>query len=143
VLAMVILNAEKMVLGRLASFAAKKALAGEQVTIVNSEKAVISGSRDDAMAKMKIRLGIRGKGNPEKGPKYSRMPDKVFRKAVRGMLPWKSSRGKEAYRRVHVYIGIPQELAGKAFEKMPENTSKEFRRSVELGALCRLLGAKW
>lgn len=137
---MILINAEKMVMGRLATYAAKKALEGNDVVIVNAEKAVITGSKEDAMRKFKRRLDLRGKGNPEKGPKFSRMPDRVLRMSIRGMLPWKSSRGRQAYRKVHAYIGVPEEFEGKQFEKIPERKVKSF---VELGTVCRLLGARW
>ena len=140
---MILVNAEGKVLGRLASFAAKKAIEGEQITIVNAEKAIISGSKGDAVKKMKTRLGLKGKGNPEKGPKFSRMPDRALRKAVRGMLPWKSKRGKQAYSQVHVYIGLPEEFAEKKFTEPPKAKEKEFRKAVELGEVCRMLGARW
>ena len=136
-----LVNAENMIMGRLASFIAKKAMEGESITIVNAEKVLVSGTKQDAMKKMKVRLKIRGKGNPEKGPKFSRMPDQVLRMSIRGMLPWKSNRGKEIYRKIHVYIGLPEEFEGKEFEKLPE--SKPVKRFVELGEICRLLGAKW
>ena len=138
---MILVNGENVVMGRLASFVAKKAIEGEQVTVVNAEKAIITGSKEDAMKKLKVKLSLGGKGNPEKGPKFSRMPDQILRRSVRGMLPWKSTRGKEAYRKVHVYIGIPEEFDGKKFEEVP--SKGESRKSVELGAICKLLGAKW
>lgn len=139
---MILLNAEDNVVGRLASFAAKKALQGEQVTILNAEKALISGSREYAMKRLKTRVDLVRKGNPEKAAKYSRMPDKALRVAVRGMLPWKSRRGREAFKRVHSYIGVPAEFSGKQFTEI-ESKAKSLRKSVELGEICRLLGAKW
>jgi len=138
---MILVNAENVIMGRLASFVAKKAIEGEQVTVVNAEKASITGSKDAAVKKLKVRLSLGSKGNPEKGPKFSRMPDQVLRMSVRGMLPWKSTRGKEAYGRIHVYIGIPSEFDGKRFEEIP--SKGESRKSVELGTICKLLGAKW
>ncbi len=137
---MILINAENQVIGRLATFVAKKALQGEEVTIVNAEKAIITGSKKDAVRKYRSKMDIRGKGNPEKGPKFSRMPDRVLRRSIRGMLPWKSSRGRDAYRKVHAYIGIPEEFEGKAFAELPERQVKKF---VELGIVCKLLGAKW
>jgi len=137
---MILINAENRVIGRLATFVAKKALQGEEITIVNAEKAIITGSKKDAVRKYRSKMDIRGKGNPEKGPKFSRMPDRVLRRSIRGMLPWKSSRGRDAYRKVHAYIGIPEEFEGKAFTETPERQVKKF---VELGIVCKLLGAKW
>lgn len=139
---MILLNAENNVMGRLSSFAAKKVIQGEQVTILNAEKVLISGSKEYAMQRLKTRLDLVKKGNPERGAKYSRMPDKVFRMAVRGMLPWKSKRGREAFKKLHVFIGIPAEFEGKKFTEI-ESNAKNLKRSVELGEICRLLGAKW
>ena len=138
---MILVNAENRIMGRLATFVAKKAIEGETVTVTNAEKAIITGSKQSALRKFKTRLDIHGKGNPEKGPKFSRMPDKVLRHSVRGMLPWRSNRGKQAYKRVQVYIGLPDSLKGKQFAEMPKE--KEPKRFVQLGELCRLLGAKW
>lgn len=140
---MIFVDADGKIVGRLASFAAKKAVRGEQVTVVNAEKAMLTGSKEAAMERFNVRLTIRGKGNPEKGPKYSRMPDRILRMAIRGMLPWKSSRGKKAYKGVFVYIGLPSEFEGKKFEDVPGAVVDKSRKVVELGAICRLLGAKW
>ncbi len=139
---MIFINAEGNVMGRLASFAAKKALAGETVAIVNAEKAVITGSKQDVMNKLATRHNIRGKGNPEKGPKFSRMPDRVLRRSIRGMLPWKSSRGREAFRRVQVYLGMPEQFSGKEFAEIP-GKGRDLKKSVLLGEVCKLGGAKW
>ncbi len=40
-----IINADNLIIGRIASFAAKKALLGEKVVIVNSEEAVMTGKK--------------------------------------------------------------------------------------------------
>ncbi|MCG2895416.1 MAG: uL13 family ribosomal protein, partial [Vulcanisaeta sp.] len=46
--------------------------------------------------------------NPEKaGPKIPRKPDRILRRVIRGMLPRKSGRGREALRRVRVFMGVP------------------------------------
>jgi len=140
---MILINAEGKVLGRMASFAAKKALTGENVVILNAEKAIMTGSKEDAFRKLKTKFGMRGKGNPEKGPKFSKMPDRILRRSVRGMLPWKSIRGKEAYARVRAYTGIPEEFTGKKFVELPKGVEKEVKRFVELGEICKLFGAKW
>lgn len=140
---MIFVDADGKIVGRLASFVAKKAVQGEHVTVVNADKAMMTGSKEATMEKFKVRLTIRGKGNPEKGPKFSRMPDQILRMSIRGMLPWKSSRGKEFYKNVHVYIGLPSEFEGKKFEDIPGAKADESRKVVELGAICKLLGAKW
>lgn len=140
---MIFIDADGKIVGRLASFAAKKAVGGEQITVVNAEKAMITGTKEAAMERFKVRLTIRGKGNPEKGPKYSRMPDQILRLAIRGMLPWQSSRGKEMYKGIFVYIGVPSEFEGKKFEDISGAVADKSRKVVELGEICKLLGAKW
>ena len=140
---MILLNAENMILGRLASFAAKQVLQGEQVTIVNAEKAIITGSKEDAMKKLKVKLDLQYKGNPRIGPKFSRMPDRVLRRAVRGMLPFKKKTGRDAFRNVKVHILTPAEFEGKEFTDVPTAKVHGVQKHVELGTVCKLLGAKW
>ncbi len=140
---MIFVDADGKIVGRLASFVAKKAVQGEHVTVVNADKAMMTGSKEATMERFKVRLTIRGKGNPEKGPKFSRMPDQILRMSIRGMLPWKSSRGKKMYKGIFVYIGVPSEFEGKKFEDIPGAAADKSRKVVELGAICKLLGAKW
>ena len=138
-----VIDAENQVLGRIASFAAKKALQGEEITVVNAEKAIIVGNKKSTYKKFRGRVDMHAKGNPEKGPKMSRMPDRILRRAIRGMLPWKSSRGKKALRLVKVHIGIPKELQREKLEKPKNSEFKGVQNFVALGELCKLLGAKW
>ena len=107
---MILIDADSLVFGRIASFAARKALQNEEIVIVNSEKAIISGTKEFAVKKYRRWVNMRGKGNPEKGTQFSRMPDKILRNSIRKMLP-KSSRGKKALENVKVCIGIPEEYS--------------------------------
>ena len=140
---MIVVNAEKLVLGRLASFVAKKALQGEEVVVVNAEKAAITGTMDAAIERMARRIGLHAKGNPRKGPKFSRMPDRALRRSIRGMLPTERSTGREAFRRTRVFISVPDEFKEKKFEELPNAKVDTSKRYVLLGDVCRLLGAKW
>ena len=112
-----IIDAENAILGRMCTVAAKRLLLGEKIDILNCEKAVVTGSRADVLAKFKAK---KDKGIPLKGPYYPRMPDRIVRRTVRGMLPWKRARGKEAYKRVMCYIGVPDEFKGQKMEKITE-----------------------
>lgn len=104
-----IINAEGLIAGKVAAFAAKQALLGEKVDIVNAEKAYITGSKKNLLEKYDARVK---RGNPFKGPYFPTTPDRILRRTVRGMLPWKINRGKEAYKRVMCYLGVPDELHG-------------------------------
>jgi large subunit ribosomal protein L13 len=115
----VVLDAKNQVLGRLASFTAKRALSGDMVVVLNAEKAVISGRRKSIVDEAKRRLETRTLGTQSNAPVHQRRPDLYFRRVVRGMLPWKKARGKAAFHRVHVFIGVPEEFSGKATMKVP------------------------
>lgn len=103
-----IIDATDLILGRMASVAAKKALLGEEIKIVNCEKAVITGSKKYLLEKYKSK---RDKGVPLKGPYFPRMPDRIVRRTIRGMLPYKKPRGRDAFKRVMCYIGVPDEFS--------------------------------
>ncbi len=106
-----VFDAENMVVGRLGAKAAKAALLGDKVIIVNAEKAIITGDRKTVIKAQIDKLNIRTSYNPRKGPFYQRRPDRLVRKMLRGMLPHDRPRGKAAYKRIHVYIGVPKEYA--------------------------------
>ena len=124
-------------LGRLASFVAKKALEGESIAIVNAEKAIITGNEDDIKKKYKTRRDV---GDRYKGPFFPRMPDRI----VRGMLPYKTKRGREAYRRVKVFIGLPKEFEGKEIVKLEWTKDRlKHQKFIYVEELARWLGARW
>jgi len=139
-----IIDAEGLVLGRLASKVSKKLLEGEDITVLNAEKIVISGTKEWAYARYKQRIDRASISNPRKmGPKYPRRPDDIFRRAVRGMLPYKKSKGREAFKSLKVYVGIPREFEGQEVSELPEAQPKHITKSIELGRVSNLLGAKF
>jgi large subunit ribosomal protein L13 len=108
----IIIDANEAILGRLCSYAAKKALEGNDIVIINSEKAVITGNRTDIIGKY-ARLSAKG-AHSQKGPKYSRVPYKMVKRTIRGMLPdFRWGIGKQALARVMCYEGVPKEFEGK------------------------------
>lgn len=104
---MILINAENLLLGRFATFAAKQALLGEEVRVVNADKAVISGKKAKTVAEAKQR---RNRGTPAKGPFIPRMADRYVRRTIRGMLPHRQAKGAEAYKRILCYVGVPEEF---------------------------------
>jgi large subunit ribosomal protein L13 len=91
----------------MASQVAKKLLNGEKVIIVNAEKAVISGRKKSKVAEAKEFLEV---GAPLRGPFHYRRPDKILRKTVRGMLPFKQPKGKTAFKKLKVFMSVPEDL---------------------------------
>jgi len=114
-----VIDAKNQVLGRLASFAAKRAIRGETVIVLNAEKAVISGKRKSLVAETKHRLKTRTLGTQSHAPVHQRRPDLYLRRVVRGMLPWKKAKGKAAFHRVLVFMGVPDEYSKKPPLKVP------------------------
>ncbi len=134
-----IIDGTDLILGRMASLVAKKLMAGESVTIVNAENVVISGSRTDVFAKYKRK---RDQGDIYKGPFVSRMPDRLVRRVVRGMLPRKKSKGRDAYGNLSVYIGKPESVDGKIETFDVSKSTLKNHKYVTVLELSRWLGAK-
>lgn len=101
-------NAEGQIVGRMCSKIAKRLLNGEEVVILNAEKAVFSGKKKSKIAEQHLFLEV---GAPRRGPFHYRRPDRFLRKTVRGMVPYKQPKGKSAYKRLQAFMGIPAEFA--------------------------------
>ncbi len=139
-----IIDGEGLVLGRLASTVSKKLLSGERVTVINAEKIIISGNKDFAYQKYKQRLDRASISNPRRmGPKYPRRPDDIFRRTVRGMIPYKQHKGREALKSLRVHVGVPSEFEKEEITVLSEAQPKNVTKSVELGKISSLLGAKF
>lgn len=136
-----IIDAKNLVLGRLATIAAKKALLGEKVEIVNSEMAVLTGRKKEILNKHKAR---REKGTPFKGPFYPRTPDRFVKRVIRGMLPYKQEKGMKAFKRIMCHVGVPEKFKDKKLETLGHANVKKMQnlKYIPLKQLCRELGAK-
>lgn len=137
---MLIYDANKQILGRLSSVITKRLLAGERVIVVNAEKTVMSGNpkKTTELYLQRIR-----RGDPIHGPFFPRAPDRIFRRAVRGMLPWHKPRGRAAYRRLRVYIGLPEKFKNKELQKVAAADAKRLTtKYITLSKLSQALGAK-
>ena len=132
-----IIDGENCVLGRVATYAAKKALEGEKVTIVNAEKMVITGNPRSVTEKYRKRFEIRDIGKPVKSPHFSKRPDLFVRRAIRGMLPRKTKRGIEAFKRIMVYMGDNGLTGEKVWEHKNPKAS-----IISILELCRAIGWK-
>ena len=142
---MLVIDGKDLILGRLGSFVAKRLLDGEGVTIVNAEQVLISGKREATFDEYRAWLRVRNLVNPRKGPFHPKRPNELVRLAIRGMLPFDKPRGRMAYRRLHVHVGVPQPLAGKEMQTVPEASSERLgtRRFIKVGQLSEYLGARF
>jgi large subunit ribosomal protein L13 len=135
-----LVNAEGLIVGRMCSKVAKRLLNGEEVIILNAEKAVFSGKRKSKILEGHIFLEV---GAPERGPFHYRRPDKYLRKVVRGMVPYKQPKGKNAYKRLKVFMGVPIELKDKEMITFDEASSANLKGPhITLGELAKEIGWK-
>lgn len=133
----IIIDAEGATLGRLCTNAAKNLLNGEEIAIVNSEKAIISGKKPSIKKHYKQKREV---GTYRKGPFFPRTPDRIVKRSVRGMIPYQKPHGRTAFKRLKCYIGIPKEFEGKKFEKVKE-AEKRPVDFITIKELSRSLGA--
>lgn len=138
-----LIDANKKILGRMAAFAAKLALAGERVNVVNCERAVVTGKPAMTIARYKEK---HERGGPKKGPFYQKRPDMFVRRTIRGMLPWKRYRGRQAFKRIRCYIGFPEELKKEPIFELPKNCNvSKIKKAkyISIDELCKQLKEKW
>ncbi len=135
---MIVIDGTDAPMGRLASYVAKQLLNGETVVVVNAEKIVVSGDPDAVYEMYRSRLELKTHRNPIiNKPKYPRTVTGIFRRAVRGMLPRWRKRGRDAFRRLRVWRGVPEEV------KDIDPVRLDFRLPrtyVRLGDLAKRLG---
>ena len=136
---MAVIDVKGAVVGRAATRIAKRLLSGEEIIVVNAEDAIITGRKEQIVQRYRDKRNLGGMRY--KGPYYPRMPDRIFRRIVRGMLPYKKSSGRDAFKRLKVYIGVPKDLKSqsKEFERMLPG--KRYSEYVKLGEVSKLLGA--
>lgn len=138
-MAEIYIDAENAIVGRIGAYAAKKALLGDTIKILNSEKAIITGNKKDIIHKY---YTIRNKvGQPQKGPFVPRMPDRFFRRIIRGMLPYKRERGRLAFDRIMCYLGVPAEFKDKKLQKVPGAEAGKLKtiKFTKVEEVCKLI----
>jgi len=136
---MEVIDAKNTILGRMATEVAKKAMSGEEITIINSEFAVISGKKEDIFKKY---LERRQRGTPQHGPFFPSSPDQIVRRTIRGMLPYKTKKGKEAFRRIKTFVGIPEKYKNIECRKIGKQIDKLKCNFVFIYELSKFLNGK-
>lgn len=136
-----IIDANDMIVGRIATIAAKSALMGQKVDIVNCEMAVMTGNKDDILARYKAK---RVRGTHSTGPFIHRNPDRFVRRIIRGMLPYKQERGKTAFMKIMCHIGVPADLEKETKTKIDSAHISKLptEKYVYVKDICKFMGAK-
>jgi large subunit ribosomal protein L13 len=131
-------NAEGLIVGRMCSKVAKRLLNGEEVIILNAEKAVFSGKKKSKVLEAHIFLEV---GAPMRGPFHYRRPDRFLRKTVRGMVPYRLPKGKSAFKRLKVFMGVPIEFKDQTMITFDEAQSINLKGPhFTLGELAKEIG---
>lgn len=131
-----IIDGKNAVLGRLSAQVAKQLLKGEEISLVNANKIIITGNPKQILGRY---IQRRQRGAVIAGPYYPKGPDAIVRRTVRGMLPYKSSRGREAFKRLRVYVDIPEELKAQAKPAAQREIKSDF---ITIERLATLIGWK-
>ena len=136
-----IIDAKDAILGRLSSFAAKKALLGNKVDVINCEEIVISGRKATTLNAHIKRLH---RGAPAKGPFFYRRPDFFVKRTIRGMLPFKRSRGQDVFKNVRCHIGIPDDLKNEKAIRVDKAGVERLHSAdyLRVKELCKAVGWK-
>lgn len=132
----IFIDAEKGVMGRVASYAAKQALGGNEIVILNSEKSLISGTETAVIQEFK-ELRALNTNKPEKGPFISRSPEKIMKRCIRSMLPdYRIGRGRVAWKKIRCYVGLPEEFKNEKLLKM-ENKKEQLKKYLTIAQLSK------
>ena len=138
---MTVIDANNLILGRMASVVAKRILNGEEIDIINAEKVIISGRKVATYERYKQYVD---RGSREFGPYFPKRPDHIVKRTIRGMIPYKREIGKNAFRNLKVYIGVPRELNGQDTSTIEGADISRLSTSnyTVLGELSKKLGSK-
>jgi len=138
----IIIDASNKILGRMATFAAKQAMLGNKIVVVNSEKVVISGNKRVVIESY---LREKARGAPMKGPYFPRKPEMIVRRTIRGMIPYHQAKGKDAFARVTCYKGIPERVSAGStvYAKIPQADAQRLECSyITLERVCQEFSVK-
>lgn len=130
----IIIDGAGSVLGRLASYAAKQALLGKSVIIVNCSDIILSGKRRMIIEEYKNAV-LKG-GHSLKGPFWvKRNPERLAKRTVRGMLSYRQKRGQDAFSRIKCYNAVPEKYR----DSKKVSLTREAKSSIKLSHLAEEL----
>jgi large subunit ribosomal protein L13 len=132
----VVVDARDCIMGRVASQVAQRALDGETVAVINAEDAVITGNEESTMETYRTRAEL----GSDSGPYYPKRPDRIMKRSVRGMVPYKKPRGREAFENIRIYVGNPFDEDGEVLDGTSLDRLSNIK-FVTLGEVSENLGA--
>merc|ERR1711963_820495 len=143
----VVIDGRGHLMGRLCSIVAKFILNGNKVVVVRCEGINMSGNFYRNKLKYLKFLRLRCNVKPLRGPFHFRAPGKIFWRTVRGMIPHKSERGKDAMKRLQTFEGVPPPYDKKKRMVIPAALKvlrlEPGRKFCSLGRLSHDVGRKY
>ena len=140
---MIVVDATNCIAGRMCSRVSKLLLQGNRVTVVNAERAMLSGNRYKTINSYKEHLEINSVTNPIHGPFHPRRPDTIISKMVRGMIPKRKSDGIEAFKHLRVYMGVPEAMKGASMKSFDDSKiSKPESYYISIAEVAKQIGWK-
>ena len=133
-----VIDAKGHILGRLASNVAERIMDGEEIVILNAESVIITGTKEMVFADFKAKVD---RGQIRKGPYYPRRADLLLKRTIRGMIPWTTTSGREAYRRIHAFVGSPEQFNDVVKETIESAMRLNTGKYTTLGAVAKFLGS--
>lgn len=136
-----IIDAHNKIMGRVATMAAKAAMMGHEVFVVNCDTAVITGNKQKTISEFQRK---RSMGIQAKGPFIIRKPEMIMKRTIRGMLPYKQPKGMDAFKRVKCYRTVPESLSklDKINDKKSDLSKLPNTKYITLNEICKILGAR-
>jgi large subunit ribosomal protein L13 len=134
----IVIDGKDIILGRLASFAAKQALLGKEVSIVNCDEIAIAGNRENILSEYLI---IRQKdGSNLRGPFLPKVPEKIMKRTIRGMLKYRKGRGEQAFDKIRCYNKVPAELESATKITLPKfSAENKNSKTMKLAEVAKLI----
>lgn len=129
---MKIIDGKDAIMGRLASYAAKELIKGEEIVVVNCNEVLISGSRKNLEKEFQEKRGRYG--SSQKGPKIHRSSEKIVKRTIRGMLPnHREGRGREIWKKLRCYNSVPKEFVSEQVQDSSlKNQEREGKKFIEI-----------
>ncbi len=140
---LIVVDGTNCISGSLCSKVSKLLLQGNRVSVVNSEKVMVSGNKYEVIESYKDKLEVSSVTNPIHGPFHPRRPDTIITKMIRGMVPKRKPSGMQAFKRLRVYIGIPDELKNSAMQTFDDaKITKQQSFYISMGDVAKQIGWK-
>ena len=136
-----IIDAKDTILGRLSSYAAKQLLLGNKVDVINCEECIVSGRKHAILNEYVRRLHRKA---PTKAPYFYRRPDMLVKRAIRGMIPFKRARGRDAFKNIKCHIGVPESLKNEKALAVESAGAEKLHSAdyLKIKEICRAVGGK-